>query len=383
MTESDWNPTEEAVQRDQRSAYDTMRDRCPVARSDSQGWTLFRHQAIRDVLHQPERFSSRVSRNLSVPNGMDPPEHTTYRRLIEPYFSESRIQAFEPVCRRIARDCVAPLATGDTVDLVDRFARPFAAAAQCAFMGWPERFGPELADWVQANQEATLTQDRDALKRLAATFESLVQSALDERQAAALTGDDVTTELLRETVDGHGLSSEEIASILRNWTVGEIGTLAASVGIIAHTLATHPELQARLRRAPERIVDANEEILRWQGPLVDNRRVATTPINLGERTIETGERVTINWVAANRDPQAFSEPETLDIDRDQSDNLLWGEGIHVCPGAPLAQMELRVVVETLLDFTRELALDPERAATPAHYPASGFRHVPIRLQPEG
>ena len=98
----DWDPTAPEVLRDQRAAYDAMRRRCPVAYSEFLGWSLFRHEDVLRVLLDHETFSNAVSRHLSVPNGMDPPEHTAYRRLIEPFFSAERVAAFEPVCREIA-----------------------------------------------------------------------------------------------------------------------------------------------------------------------------------------------------------------------------------------------------------------------------------------
>ena len=83
----DWNPTDASVLRDQPAAYDDMRRRCPVARSEQLGWSLFRHEDVTRVLLDHETFSNQVSRHRSVPNGMDPPEHTAYRRAIEPYFT--------------------------------------------------------------------------------------------------------------------------------------------------------------------------------------------------------------------------------------------------------------------------------------------------------
>lgn len=374
-----WDPHAEAVQRDQRQAYDRMREQCPVAHSAAQGWTVFRHTDVQHILHAPETFSNVVSRHLSVPNGMDPPQHAAFRQLIEPYFGTDRVRAFEPECRRIARQLLAPIAESDTVEIMDAFARPFAARVQCAFLGWPEETAPALATWTLANQAATLQQDRGVLSQLAAEFESLVQDALERRRRQDLSGQDTTSELMRETVEGRPLDDAEIASILRNWTVGEIGTISTSVGILIHALSEHRHLQEQLRNQPDRIADAIEEGLRWHGPLVDNRRISLKPVTLDEQQLDAGERITINWVAANRDPEVFTAPETLDIDRDQSANLLWGAGIHVCPGAPLAQMELRVVLEEFLHHTSNIALEPGEAPEMAHYPASGFSRLPVRL----
>ncbi|MDN3519449.1 cytochrome P450, partial [Aquisalimonas lutea] len=140
----DWSPASPEVDADQRAAYDAMRQRCPVAYSTLQGWTLFRHHDVVDVLHDPETFSNYVSRHLSVPNGMDPPEHTPFRRLIEPYFDAEPIGRLEPAVRAIAAGLVDGLRGDHQVECMDALARPFAARAQCAFLGWPESLAPAL-----------------------------------------------------------------------------------------------------------------------------------------------------------------------------------------------------------------------------------------------
>lgn len=379
----DWDPFSREVEADQRSAYDEMRERCPVAYSKPFGRTLFRHEDIEQVLHDPEGFSNKVSRHLSVPSGMDPPEHTVYRRLIEPYFSPQQVSALEPRCRVIAGELADKLPARDSTEFIGAFAQPFAARAQCAFLGWPDQLAEPLSEWTVKNQQATREQDRRNLAATADEFTGYVLAMLrDRRQGRIQAGDDadLTARLLQERVHGRPLNDEELVSILRNWTVGEVGTLAAAVGILVHFLAGHPELQQRLRDNPSLLPDACEEILRLHNPLVANRRVATgATAEIGDCPIRAGERLQLNWIAANRDPRVFANPEEFQLGRDQSRNLLWGSGVHVCPGAPLARMEMRIAMETLLEQTRSLALCSDRPPKPARYPASGFETLHIRV----
>ena len=127
----DWDPKSNEVMRDQRAAYDDMRRRCPVAHSEFLGWSLFRHEDVTRVLHDHETFSNAVSQHLSVPNGMNPPEHTAYRRIIEPYFSPERMTAFEPVCRDIVVKLVRDLSALGKVEFMADMALPFAEQVQC------------------------------------------------------------------------------------------------------------------------------------------------------------------------------------------------------------------------------------------------------------
>lgn len=379
--EPDWDPMAEGVLRDQRAAYDELRERCPVAYSASMQWSLFRHEDISRVVHDHDTFSSAVSRHLSVPNGMDPPEHTAYRRMIEPYFSAVRMDAFEPACRGIVADQVRKALARGEVELMADIALPFAVRVQCAFLGWPPTLHEPLVRWTKKNSEATLARDRQAMSEIAREFEGFIDDMLEIRfQAGARPDDDITAALMHEKVRGRPLSNEEIVSILRNWTVGEVGTISAAIGILVHYLAQHAELQKQLRVQPSLLPAAIDEILRIHGPLVANRRITTRPVEIGGRKIDAGERISLIWLSANRDGRIFENPDTFSLDHDPSKNLLYGVGIHVCPGAPLARMELRVAMEELFKHTTSIEPVSDRSPTNAVYPASGFATLPLRIQ---
>lgn len=374
----DWDPRSDTVLRDQIEAYDAMRRRCPVAYSDYLGWSLFRHEDVKRALDDHRTFSSVVSSHLSVPSGMDPPRHTAYRRLIDRHFEPGRVEAFEPLCRSISADLVAGLDRGVEIDLVTRFARLFAVRIQCAFLGWPDSLHEPLLEWVRKNHEATLARDTAAMAAIALEFDGYIGELLEVRGAAgAGAPDDTTTRLLRERIDGRLLDRDEIVSILRNWTVGELGTITACVGILVHHLAAAPQLQQRLRRHPGLLPAAIDEILRLHAPLISNRRVTTRPVEIAGREIAAGERVTLIWASANRDEAIFGDPDEFRLDRDPAQNLLYGHGIHVCPGAQLARLELRVVMEELLRRTGEITPASGRRPKLAVYPASGFSTLPV------
>ena len=377
----DWDPRSEDVSRDQRAAYDKMRERCPVAYSELMEWSIFSHEDVTRVLHDHDTFSNAVSQHLSVPSGMDAPEHTEYRRIIDPYFSPQRMDAFEPTCRAISADLVQNALASGEVELMAELALLFAVRVQCAFLGWPTHLHEPLTRWTQKNHEATLAQDRPAMSQIALEFEGFIDDMLETRfQAGAKREDDITTALMHEKVWGRSLSNEEIASILRIWTVGEIGTIAASIGILAHFLAHHRELQEQLRAQPSLLPAAIDEILRIHGPLVANRRVTTCTVEIGGQKLDAGERISLIWISANRDSRVFEDPDNFSLDRDPGKNLLYGTGIHVCPGAPLARMEMRVCMEELLKRTSLIRPIPDKSPTNAKYPASGFSTLPLDIR---
>lgn len=355
-----------------------MREKCPVAYSDFLKWSLFRHEDIMRVLNDHETFSSNVSSHVSVPNSMDPPEHTQFRKVIEPYFAPEAITTFEPVCRSLAQTLVAELTRGQAVEFISDFAMKYALSVQCAFLGWPVEMQEPLRLWMEKNHQATLAQNRTAMADIAREFAGFIRQIIETRRSAGHNApNDVITSLMRSDVNGRPLHEDEIVSILRNWTGGEVGTISASVGILVHYLADNPDLQTEVRNHPEKLPEAIEEILRLHGPLVTNRRKTKCPVHFGDTQVEAGEILSLFWVSANRDEQVFEDPDSFRWDRDHSQNLLYGAGIHWCPGAPLARMELRIVMEELLAQTTGLALLPDKPTPRAVYPASGFSEAHV------
>lgn len=379
MQQPDWNPRDVTVLRDQRAAYDAMRANCPVAYSEFLGWSLFRHEDIAEVLAHPEIYRS-GSPHRAIPNGMDPPDHTRYRSALVPFFDTDQMTAFEPRCRAIAAQ-LAELAVGlDKMEFVGEFAEPYALGAQCAFLGWPEVIWVHLQGWTHGNQEAALSRDRAASKALAEELERYVEAAVRARRLSRTPSNDLTARLMATEVDGQPLSDSDLASILRNWIAGH-GTVAAGLGILIFHLVTDQQLQQRLRNDPASIAAAVDEILRVDDPLVANRRTTSEDVEIGGRQIPEGSKVTLMWMAANRDEQAFPDAERIHLDRDQRGNFVFGSGIHDCIGAPLARLELRVALEELLARTSVIEGVAGDSAHRGVYPGNGFSRLSVRLRP--
>lgn len=375
----DREPASSELPVDQIAAYDALRATSPLVQNPDGSWAVLRHADVVRVLDDHNTFSNVVSARVSVPNGMDPPVHTRFRSIVDRYYTPDRMAAFAPVVQRVAADLVDALPRGRGVDIMAALAEPFANHVQCAFMGWPDRIREPLTEWMRRNQAAIRAQDRQAMADVAIEFDAHIGEQLEARRAAGADApDDNTTRLLHETVEGRGLTDDELVSIVRNWTVGELGTIAASVGIIVHHLATRPGTLAALRTGDVDLANASDEILRMHAPLLASRRRTTTEVSLGGHTIPTGARIVIAWGSANRDQQVMGDPDQFRLDRDPEVNLLYGRGIHACPGAPLARMELATLVQVLLDATNSIELGDAQPVWSTH-PASGFSRLPVRV----
>lgn len=379
---SDWNPRGPQVRRNPVAAYDELRSRCPVARDTSGAWTLFTHADVTAAALDHESFSNAVSRHLQVPNGLDGPTHTVFRALVERYFTPERMSALEPVVQRVATDLVGQLEVPGSIDAVEVGSR-FAVRAQTAWLGWPAGLEEDLLQWMQDNHAATRSRDASRTAEVAQRFDAIIRSLTDvRREAGDDAPDDVTTELVRARVDGRELTDEEIVSILRNWTGGDLGSMALCTGVVLTYLADHPELQDRLRsEVSDREFDAIlDEILRIDDPFVANRRITTEPVTVGGRELAAGDRVLLNWTAANRDPRIFGDPEAFDPVGNAPYNLVYGIGKHVCPGRPLATLELRALTRAALAATAAIEPDPDRPRQRELPPVGGFATAPLRLR---
>ena len=160
----DWDPRDPEVLEDQLRAYDRRRTGCPVAHSDYLGWSIFRHEDVVAIAEDATTYSSAVSvAHPAVPNGYDPPQHDTYRQIVDHYFSPEQMARFEPLCRVVAMELIETLPRNEEVEFISHFALTYALRAQRAWLGWPHYTEAALRDWTAKNHRATLARDREAM----------------------------------------------------------------------------------------------------------------------------------------------------------------------------------------------------------------------------
>ncbi len=370
-----------AAGRDLRAYTDELRPKHPVVRNVAGEWVLLRHADVVTAALDHERFSNGVSRYLQVPNGLDGETHNRYREVIERYLSRVALQPFVPVFERVAAQLVAELPRGAVLDAVANIGAVFAVRAQCEWLGWPAELEPRLLAWLEENHAATRSGDRAWTADVAKQFDEIIRSVILPRRAAADNApDDVTSRLCRDEVDGRPLTEEELVSILRNWTGGDLGSIALCVGVLVAHVAQQPELVKQLRAASDNEVEAIiDEVLRLDDPFVSNRRITTCPVRIGGQDIPSGARVKLNWTSANRDEAVF-ENNQFDPEGNAAVNLVYGLGKHVCPGRLLATWQLRIALQALLASARTIELAPDQPPEREVAPVGGYRRVPVVLR---
>ncbi len=367
--------------RDIRAYTDELRPKHPVVRNDRGDYVLLRHGDVRAAALDDATFSSAVSAHLQIPNGLDGDRHDLYRSVLDPFLSEESIEPFLGTFERVATELAAEIPLGLAVDAVTQVGARYAVRAQSAWLGWPRQTETALVAWVAANRSAARDGDRDLLAQVAIDFDGIINAILEPRrtESGEVIGDDGTAALMRTEVAGQPLTPEEVVSVLRNWTGGDLGSIALCVGVVLHYLATEPNLQDRLRdESDDAAFDAAiDEILRIDDPFVTNRRTTTRPVEIAGVNLPARARVKLNWTSANRDESVFGDPDEFDPVGHAADNLVYGIGRHACPGRRLATVELRIAIRALLGATTSITLAPDRYPQREAHPVGGWADVPV------
>jgi cytochrome P450 len=290
---------------------------------------------------------------------VDPPDHTRLRRLVSAAFSTRRIEGLRPHVQTIVDDLldsVAAQGPDSRVDLVASFAFPLPFTVICELLGVPadERapLGRELTTLLapisSPDEYARAKQASDAVVEM---LSMLVEAKHDT------PGDDLVSGLISARDGAERLDQQELLSTIFQLIVAGHDTTASLIGNSVVALLRHPDQLATLRADPDRLPAAVEELLRYDAPVPHSTfRFAVAPVDIGGVTIPAGAQVIINLASANRDAGHYENPEALDLDRADVRHLAFGHGIHFCLGAPLARMEGRLALDTLLHRFPQLRL---------------------------
>jgi len=313
-------------------------------------WVVTRADDQRRVLQDPETFSSHRSIFASalgeswpmIPLEIDPPRHALYRSLLNPLLSPKRVIAMEEAVRERAGILIDKiLASGTSCDVMDAFAFPFAVNIFLRFLGLSDDRLEEFVTW--AND--LLHGDDEQRPRAARTIVEFIRSLAEERRREPV--DDFMTFVVQAEIEGRPLDDQEVMGIGVLLFVAGLDTVAAAIGFDLRYLAEHPEDQELLRREPDRIVLAKEEMLRAFST-VQMIRVATRDVDFEGAPIKKGDYISCASMIANRDPDEFENPEMLDLGRVGNRHTAFATGPHRCIGSHLARREIEVALEEWL-----------------------------------
>lgn len=367
-----------------------MRAEAPLAWNEEVGfWAVTRHADVLRASTEPDTFCS--SRGIllqeigveypSPPTMMhtDPPEHSRYRKLVQPAFRPSLVRDLEPGVRTRTRTLLDAVALGEPTDLVGAVAVPLPLRVISDLLGIPEDDWARFYDWSEAAIPGSNDWPPEKRSELMAEMVGyLLETSAQRRDRPE---DDIISTLATVEVDDDRLTDDELSMFLVQLLVAGNETTRNTISGGLAALAQHPEQWARLREDPDLVPTAVEEILRWTTAVISFMRTATHDVELGGTEVRAGDPLLLLYVSANRDEDPFGPTAgTFDVGRDPNPHLAFGFGTHYCIGAALARLEVRVLLEELLE--RCSALEPagpvERTASPI---IAGVSRAPLVLHP--
>jgi cytochrome P450 len=373
-------------------------------------YPVVRHDQICEISKQPERFlngfgivlesttqkeiiqADQGIGQMRVIIGMDPPEHRDYRKVAASWFTPRAIASVAPIVEESARTLVDTMVQRASAGEGEcEFANEIAAAhplrVLSAILGVPTEKEPQL---LRLTNELFGSDDPDlqregedrsqAVQALAMEFFELFSGIIEDRRANPT--DDLASLLANGKVNGEPLGiMETLGYYLITFTAGHDTTKNALAGGI-RALAEHPVEYEKLKRNPDLVASAVEEIVRWTSPVNYMKRVVAEDLEFRGQKLRKGDNLVLFYASANRDEQVFEDPYTFRIDRDPNPHLGFGIGEHFCLGTHLARQSQRALLRELIGRvdTLELAGDPVQIASSF---VVGLKKLPIRYRLSG
>lgn len=389
------------------ATFQRLRDEDPISwweeKQGSGFWAVTRYEDILAVSHNPKVFSSARGIRLEEMSEeelrarqtlmeMDPPEHTAYRRMVQPPFSFREVHAAEEGIRLLAREAVNGVSGKSEFDFVESIARQLPMRMLGKMLGLPEKDGPWLVkkgDALIGNTDPEFTHhpvglvDTEPYRLM--PFRSPVSQELFEYAAEQAhlrrqhPADDVISLLLRPKRDGEPLSEHEFKNFFTLLVAAGNDTTRYTMAAGMQALIDHPEQLAELRENPSLFDTATEEILRWGSVTMHFRRTTTVETELRGKKIKSGQKVLIWFISGDYDEQEFRDPYCFDIRRTPNDHLAFGlKSPHKCIGEHLARVEIRVLLEELLPRLADIRINGAVERLRSNF-ISGIKHLPLKV----
>jgi beta-dihydromenaquinone-9 omega-hydroxylase len=352
-------------------------------------WIIAGYDDLRKALRDNEALSSAQSQSrfrvhLPSMNAADPPEHTRLRKFVSRAFTPRAMTAWQTNINEVADELVDAAIARRTTEAVSELAKPLPTRLIARMLGIPRHDQPQFVEWsdeMVAGAFAPLTPQGMRLSARSGTATAAMRRSLDPliAQRRRNPGDDLISMMTPADADDALTDDEIFWSAAMLIGAGSETTTNLLSGLLL-TLAQQPDLYARLREHPELIPAAIEEQLRLVAPVQGFYRTATRNYTVGAHTIPAGARVLLLFAAANRDPRHYQDPDTFNLDRNPTDHLAFGGGVHYCLGVPLTRLEGARVFSQLLPRVEAIRLDGDYRYL-GNPTMRGLEHLPLELVP--
>ena len=376
--------------------FDVLRAEAPVYfHPETEGagfWCITRADDLAQVSHDWQHHSSewgitlyetpeeQLEQQRMMMLMMDPPKHTKQRLILNKGFTPRMIGRLHDQVRAITREIVDSVATRGECDFVVDVAAELPLRVIAEMMGVPQEDRHKVFEWsnrlIGSEDPEYAVSPEDAMKAAMEMFVYANELAAEKR---ANPGDDIISVLLSAEVDGERLTDIEFDLFFQLLAVAgnETTRNLISHGMLA--LLEHPDERAKLLADPALLPSAVDEMLRYASPVMYMRRTARTDTEVRGQAIKAGDKVALWYIAANRDPEVFSDPHRFDVSRGPNEHEAFGGGgPHFCLGTHLAKLEITVMFEELLARIPDMELAGDVQRLRSNF-INGLKHMPVRF----
>ncbi|HSZ36234.1 MAG TPA: cytochrome P450 [Acidimicrobiales bacterium] len=391
---TDFDVMDPGYLKDPFTIWDQLRQSCPIPHTDRRksSWMPLRYDDVTAIAHDIEHFSSLKvavipadededpNENWDGPSleyglppiSADPPLHTWTRRLLLPWFSHKRVDSYVPLTRELCRSLLDGFADKGHADAAADYAQQIPVRVIARILGVSTDMADTFTEWVR-----DVLEFADDQERRQAGVEGLLYYFVDQlAQRKEHPGDDLLSELLHTEVEGKQVDDGIVLGMAALVLIAGVDTTWSGIGSALWHLASHEEDRKRLVAEPDLMPTAVEELLRAYSPVTMAREV-TQDVEYAGCPMKAGDKVLMNFPAANRDPEAFENPDVVQLDRAHNRHVAFGSGIHRCAGSNLARMELQVALEEWLTRIPEFTLAEGEEITWAGGQVRGPRILPV------
>ncbi len=322
---------------------------------------ILRHEDVRKAAKDWQTFSSDVPFRVPIPSEEDvrsmrqlpietnPPDHTDYRDIVEPFFQRAKDPVVMAKVEALLDAKITEALARDSIEIVNEFALPVQSKALTYLLNTSEA---EAETWIGWGIHVFKVTGGEFKK--GTLLEDYLQQKFD--QAEANPGEDLFSALVKAQFRGRNLTREECMGFANLAFAGGRDTIIHSISCALGYLAQHPEALEFLREDPKRITLAGEEFFRVFMPLTHIGRVCPVETDVNGVKVGAGERVSLAWASANFDEQAFPAPEEVRLDRKPNPHLSFGFGTHLCLGAPHARLILRTLLKLCCERVKSITI---------------------------
>ncbi len=368
------------------------REKAGVLRAKFQGDTLpmiLRHEDVRKAAKDWKTYSNDAPFRVPIPSEeavrtvrqlpieTDPPDHTEYRDIVEPFFKRAKDPAVVSQVEAMIDSLVVEALGRESVEIVREFALPLQSRALTFLLNVPES---EAKTWISWGTH--VFHDGGSGEQKGKGLEVYLTEQLD--RAARNPGEDFFSALTRAQFRGRPLTRDEMMGFANLTFAGGRDTVIHTVSSVLAYLGKNPSALEFLRKDPSRIVHAVEEFFRVVTPLTHIGRVCPVDTVVQGVPVKAGDRVSLCWASANQDEAAFDAPEEVRLDRKPNPHVAFGFGAHVCLGAPHARLLVRTLLQSCIDRVGAVTILDSKAQVEeeaSYSRTSGYEYLKVRLAP--